>query len=117
MKDILDRLCRVPGVTGVIAVSEDGLVIAAQTGLGDRAAEEAAAAVLGNLGRALEGAAERLGRGAFRQLVVSGAGGRAVMVPSGPGFLVAILDPGANLGLIHLELGTAAAEAGRGMRL
>jgi hypothetical protein len=68
----------VPGVTGVIAVSEDGLVIAAQTGLGDRAAEEAGAAVLGNLGRALEAAAERLGRGAFRQLVVSGAGGRAV---------------------------------------
>jgi uncharacterized protein len=117
VKEILGRLCRVQGVTGAMVVSSDGLVIAAETGLGGRAAEETAAAVVGNLGRAVKPALERLGRGEFKHLVVSGAGGRVVMIGSGPGFLVALLDSGANLGLVQLELGAAAAEAGREIRL
>jgi predicted regulator of Ras-like GTPase activity (Roadblock/LC7/MglB family) len=117
VKEILERFCRVPGVTGAMAVSPDGLIIAAQTALGDRGAEETAAAVAGNLGRTAGPLLERLGRGSFKHLVISGAGGRAVMVGSGPGFLAALLDLGANLGLVQLELGAAAAEAGREMRL
>lgn len=113
MKQLLAKLCRVPGVTGAMAVSADGLLIAAETGLGGRAAEETAAAVAGNLGRSVGAALERLGRGAWKHLVVAGAGGRAVLVAAGPGYLVALLAPDANLGLVQLELGAAAAEADR----
>ncbi|HOX05571.1 MAG TPA: roadblock/LC7 domain-containing protein [Planctomycetota bacterium] len=117
MKQILERLCAVPGVSGAMAVSPDGFIIAARTALGGAPAEETAAAVLGNLGRSLGQAAAKLGRGAVKHLVVSGAGGRAVLAPAGPGFLVATVDTAANLGLVHLELAAAAAEAGREMRL
>ena len=117
MKEILSRLCQVPGINGALAVSAEGLLIAAQTGLGDRSAEETAAAVIGNLGRSVSVALERLGRGSFKHLVVSGAGGRAALVASGPGYLVALLAPDANLGLARLELGQAAIETARKMTL
>jgi predicted regulator of Ras-like GTPase activity (Roadblock/LC7/MglB family) len=117
VKEIVARLCRVPGVTGAMVISPDGLLIAAETGLGGRAAEETAAAVVANLGRSVGAVLGRLGRGAVKHLVVSGAGGRAVLVAAGPGYLAALLAPDANLGLVQLELGAAAVEAGRDIKL
>ena len=117
MKEILAGLCRVPGVSGAMAVSSDGLLIASQTELGGKDAEEAAAAVAGNLGKVVGPVLQKLGRGELKHVVVSGAGGRVLLVGSGPGCLVALLEPDANLGLVQLELGAAAVEAGREMRL
>jgi len=117
MKEILSRLCRIPGVTGVLMVSSDGLLIAGETSLSDRAAEEAASAVVGNLGKSVTGTLERLGRGKIKNLVVSGAGGRAAMARAGDSFVVALLEGESNLGLIQLELGAAANEAARNISL
>ena len=113
MKEILKGLCRVPGVSGAMAVSGDGLLMAAQTGLGSREAEETAAAVAGRLGRSAGAALGRIGWGELKLLVVSGVGGRAALVNAGPGYLVALLTADANLGLAQLELGASAVEAGR----
>ena len=117
MKEILSRLCRLPGVTGALLFSGEGLLIAAETGLGDRSAEEAASAMVGNLGKSAAGALERLGRGEFKHLVVSGLGGRAALARAGSSCLVALLEGEANLGLIQLELGAAANEAARKISL
>ncbi|MHC4916604.1 MAG: roadblock/LC7 domain-containing protein, partial [Planctomycetota bacterium] len=53
MKDVLANVCRLPGVTGALLVSGDGLLITANSGLGAREAEEAAAAVVANLGKSV----------------------------------------------------------------
>lgn len=117
MKEILSRLCRLPGVAGALMVSADGLLIAAETGLGDRAAEEAASAVVGNLGRTAASTVERLGSGELKSVLLSGAGGRAALARAGAAYLAALLESEANLGLIQLELGGAANEAARNISL
>jgi predicted regulator of Ras-like GTPase activity (Roadblock/LC7/MglB family) len=117
VKDILARLCRVPGISGTMMVSADGLLVASQTSLGGRESEEAAAAVAGNLARGARTAIERLGRGELKHLTVSGPGGRAVLVASGSGYLVALVGSEANLGLVQLEIAAAAVEASRKMIL
>ncbi len=117
MKEILSRLCRIPGVTGVLMVSPDGLLVAAETSMAGRAAEEAASAVVGNLGKAVTSTLERLGRGKIKNLTISGAGGRAAIARAGESFVVALLESESNLGLIQLELGAAANEAARNISL
>jgi predicted regulator of Ras-like GTPase activity (Roadblock/LC7/MglB family) len=117
MKEILSRLCRMPGVNGVMMVSGDGLVIAAETGLGGRAAEETTAAVLSGLCRAVSLALGRLGRGELKSLVLSGAGGRTAVTRAGSAYLVALLDNEVNLGMVQLEIGAAANEAARNISL
>jgi predicted regulator of Ras-like GTPase activity (Roadblock/LC7/MglB family) len=117
VKQILARLCRLPGVTGALMVSSDGLLIAAETGLGNRAAEEAACAVVGNLGRTVGTTLQRLGRGELKNLTLSGGGGRAAVARAGSAYVVALLESETNLGLIQLELGAAANEAARNISL
>lgn len=113
--DLLSNLCRTPGVTGAMMVTAEGFLVAAETGLGGRSGEETAAAVVANLGKGTTSALKRLERGEIKHLVVTGAGGRLVMVRAGPGYLVALLDSEANLGLAQLELAGAAVEAARKM--
>lgn len=117
MKEILDRLCRTPGVTGAVLASDDGLLICASSGLGDRQAEELAAAVVGALGRAVNAAVSGLGGGGFRSVQLAGVGGRAMLLRSGDAFLVALLDNHVDMGVVHLELGAAANEAARSISL
>lgn len=117
MKEILARLRRIPGVNGAMMVSADGLLVASETRLGGKESEEAAAAVAGNLARGARAAIERLGRGNVKHLTISGPGGRAVLVASGSGYLVALVDSDVNLGLIQLEISAAAVEAARKMIL
>ena len=113
--ELLSRLRRVPGVAGAMMVTAEGFLVAAETGLGGRSAEETAAAVVANLGKGVGGALQRLGRGELKHLAVSGAGGRLVLVRAGSGYLAALLDNEANLGLAQLELAGAAVEAARKM--
>lgn len=113
MNEILKRLRRLPGITGAILAGDDGMLIAAETGLGGRQSEETAAAVVGTLGRSVREALGRLGRGELKGAVLSGPGGRAALVAAGPGYLLATLAPDTNLGLARLELAASAAEAAR----
>jgi predicted regulator of Ras-like GTPase activity (Roadblock/LC7/MglB family) len=117
VKEILSRLCRIPGVEGVLMVSSDGLLIAAQTGLGGKAADETASAMVGNLCRSVSVALQKLGRGELKNVCVSGAGGRIAVARAGTAYLAAILDGEINLGLLQLEVGAAANEAARNISL
>jgi predicted regulator of Ras-like GTPase activity (Roadblock/LC7/MglB family) len=117
VKEILARLCRLPGVRGALIVSGDGLLVAAETGLGDRAGEEAASAVIGSLCKAVSTTLERLERKELKALMISGDGARAAVATAGNAYLVALLESETNLGLIQLELGAAANEASRSISL
>lgn len=117
MKEILSRLCRMPGVSGVLMVSADGLLIASESGLGGKAAEETASAMVGNLCRSVSAALEKLGRGQLKNVCVSGAGGRVMVARAGGAYLAAILDGEVNLGMLQLEVGAAANEAARNISL
>jgi predicted regulator of Ras-like GTPase activity (Roadblock/LC7/MglB family) len=117
LKEIIARLRRIPGVTGVMMVSADGLLIASETSLGNRAGEEAAAAIVGNMARTVSSTLDRLDRGGVKNLTLSGAGGRAAVARAGEAYVVALLQSECNLGLIQLELGAAANEASRNISL
>ncbi|MFF5505438.1 roadblock/LC7 domain-containing protein [Streptomyces roseolus] len=92
---------RLPQLTGALAASVDGLVLAHDTV--DGAAESVAAltaAALG-VGRRLT---ESTGRGGFRELLVRGEDGYvATYAAGGSAVLTLLTGPRVNVGRLHLE--------------
>ncbi|MFI7498204.1 roadblock/LC7 domain-containing protein [Streptomyces sp. NPDC049687] len=98
----LHRLrARMPQLTGALAASADGLVLARD--MPDVEAEALAAltaAALG-VGRRM---ADLAARGEFRELLVRGAGGYVATYAAGPSAVLTLLaDDRANVGRLHLE--------------
>ncbi|MEU9036119.1 roadblock/LC7 domain-containing protein [Streptomyces sp. NPDC048352] len=103
--DILAELrrlrARVPQLTGVLAASADGLVLAQES-----AATEAES--LAALTAAALGVAQRLsdctGQGGFRELLVRGEHGYVATYAAGDtAVLTLIAEPRVNVGRLHLE--------------
>ncbi|GAA3384823.1 hypothetical protein GCM10017750_60860 [Streptomyces racemochromogenes] len=103
--DILAELrrlrARVPQLTGVLAASADGLVLAQESAAGE--AESLAA-----LTAAALGVAQRLsdctGQGGFRELLVRGEHGYVATYAAGDAaVLTLIAEPRVNVGRLHLE--------------
>lgn len=92
---------RVPQLTGALAASVDGLVLAQDTG--DVEPEGVAALTAAALGVAvrLTGAT---GRGGFRELLVRGEHGYvATYAAGGTAVLTLLAEPRVNVGRLHLE--------------
>ncbi|MBB0232728.1 roadblock/LC7 domain-containing protein [Streptomyces calidiresistens] len=103
--ELLDELrrlrARVPGVTGVLAASVDGLILAHDTV--DPEPESTAALTAAALGVALR-LADNTGRGAFRELVVRGDHGYVATYAAGPNaVLTALAGANTNVGRLHME--------------
>ncbi|HXQ27779.1 MAG TPA: roadblock/LC7 domain-containing protein [Gemmatimonadales bacterium] len=100
----LDLVTRVPGVRGALIVSGgDGLVVAEQLieGLKGPAVAALAASLAARFGRAMQAAG--VGAGVFWHLQC--AEGALLAVPAASGTLVvAVAEPGVNVGLVRLEL-------------
>ncbi|NJQ00588.1 roadblock/LC7 domain-containing protein [Streptomyces zingiberis] len=112
--EILDELARlrarVPGVTGVLAASADGLVLA-QDGAGEEA-EGVAALTAAALGVALR-LADATGRGAFRELLTRGEEGYVATYAAGSSAVVTVLaGPRVHVGRLHLEARRCGARIG-----
>ncbi len=108
----LDRVTRVPGVRGALVVAaSDGLVVAEQ--LMDGVDGQAAAALTGSLIGRLARTAESAGLRPPAFMHLRGAAGSILAAP-GPEdlVLVAVVGPGANLGLARLEMIEAAGRLG-----
>jgi uncharacterized protein len=92
---------RMPQLTGALAASADGLVLAQD--MPDVEAEALAAltaAALG-VGRRM---ADLAARGEFRELLVRGAGGYVATYAAGPSAVLTLLaDDRVNVGRLHLE--------------
>ncbi|ORT58653.1 roadblock/LC7 domain-containing protein [Streptomyces sp. CB03238] len=93
---------RVPQVTGALAASADGLVLARDTADAD-AAEGVAALTAAALGVALR-LTEATGQGGFRELLVRGEHGYvATYAAGGSAVLTVLAEPRINVGRLHLE--------------
>ncbi|AEW98872.1 roadblock/LC7 domain-containing protein [Streptantibioticus cattleyicolor] len=101
--DELRRLrARLPGLTGSLAASSDGLLIAHDTTAPAEAESLAAlTAVALEVGRRLTGTT---GAGAFRELLVHGTEGYAATYAAGTTAVLTVLaGPRANVARMHLE--------------
>ncbi|MFE9399529.1 roadblock/LC7 domain-containing protein [Streptomyces flavidovirens] len=112
--EVLDELrrlkARVPHVTGALAASVDGLVLAQDTPAVE--AEGVAALTAAALGVAMR-LTEATGRGAFRELLVRGDDGYVATYAAGSSAVLTLLaEPRANVGRLHLEARRASARIG-----
>ncbi|MET9430083.1 roadblock/LC7 domain-containing protein [Streptomyces sp. NPDC003036] len=103
---------RLPQLTGALAASADGLVLAHDTG-GDTGIAEGVAA----LTAAALGVAQRLtdatGQGGFRELLVRGEEGYvATYAAGGSAVLTLLAEPRVNVGRLHLEARRSSARIG-----
>ncbi|MFE2377643.1 roadblock/LC7 domain-containing protein [Streptomyces sp. NPDC059398] len=103
--EVLDELrrlrVRVPLISGALAASADGLVLAQDTTSAE--AESVAALTAAALGVA-QRLTETTGQGAFRELLVRGEHGYVATYAAGPSAVLTLLaQPRINVGRLHLE--------------
>lgn len=101
---------RLPQLTGALAASIDGLVLAHDTV--DAEAEGVAALTAASLGVA-QRMTESTGQGGFRELLVRGEGGYvATYAAGGSAVLTLLAEPRINVGRLHLEARRSSARIG-----
>jgi predicted regulator of Ras-like GTPase activity (Roadblock/LC7/MglB family) len=101
LKVQLDDFLKVPGVNTVVIVDQDGFMI---EGVGRSEAEAAGAAIASSMQSCMK-LGQELAAGALRQGMLEYE--EAVLVTAGLGtlaLLCVLCDPGANLGMIRLEV-------------
>ena len=105
----LDFVTRVPGVRAAMLVSgDDGLIVAEQLMEGVKGS--AVAALAASLATRLRRAMESAGLGISQFWHLQAEQGSLLVVPTATGILVvAVTEPGVNVGLVRLELLRAAA--------
>ncbi len=108
MKEVLDRLSRLRGVSGALLVSlDDGLIVAeaSMDGVDGQAVAALTASLRARLGAAMKAA--RLDQPSFVHLAAER--GALMAVPAGNDLLVvAVADANVNVGLARVELLQAA---------
>lgn len=105
----LSRLTRADGVQGAMVVdSEAGVAVASELAAGVR--ETALAAMAGSLFGRTADASQSSGFGAVRLLQLDADRGHVIVAAAGPLLVVALTEPGAQLGLVRVEAKRAAKE-------
>ncbi len=103
---VLNELrANVPEVTASMVASTDGLAIAHNMTTGDPARMAAMVATALGLGKRI---CDSFGGGAFNETSITGETSQVYVYSAGRGVLALIAQPGANVGLIHLEARAAA---------
>jgi predicted regulator of Ras-like GTPase activity (Roadblock/LC7/MglB family) len=101
---INDFIQRVPGVAHGVAVSADGLVIAASSSLPDDRADQLAAVTCG-LFSLTDGAARVFEGGRVTETIVEMEAGTMMLMAVGDGSMFALLaEPGSDLGQVGYEM-------------
>ncbi|WP_433547334.1 roadblock/LC7 domain-containing protein [Streptomyces sp. CA-294286] len=113
--EVLEELrrlrARLPSLTGAVAASVDGLVLAGDTAPGVEP-EGVAALTAAALGVSVR-LADATGQGAFRELLVRGAEGYvATYAAGGSAVLTLLAEPRVNVGRLHLEARRTGARIG-----
>ncbi|MEV0963376.1 MULTISPECIES: roadblock/LC7 domain-containing protein [unclassified Streptomyces] len=109
--DELHRLrTRLPQLTGALAASVDGLVLARDTP--EAEAETVAALTAAALGVAVR-LTEATGQGRFRELLVRGESGYVATYAAGTAAVITVTaEPRVNVGRLHLEVRKTGARIG-----
>lgn len=104
---------RIPGVTSVVVLSTDGLVLAVSELL-PRDTAETLAAVTSGLTSLTAGAARHMGAGTVNQVIVEMDGGFLFVTTISEGSALAVLcGPEADIGQIGYEMSTLVARIGQ----
>ncbi|MFO7893573.1 MAG: roadblock/LC7 domain-containing protein, partial [Longimicrobiales bacterium] len=104
-----NRLTRAAGVQGAMVVdAEAGVAVASELAAGVQ--ETALAAMAGSLFNRTADASRSSGFGAVRLLQLDAEEGHVVVAGAGPLLVVALTEPGAQLGLVRVEAERAAGE-------
>lgn len=104
---VLDRLTRADGVQGVLVVdAEAGVAVASDVTVDVR--EHALAALAGSLFSRTADASRTSGFGDVRMLQLDAAAGHVIVAGAGPLLVVALAEPGGQLGLVRAEAERAA---------
>ncbi|MFI6323563.1 roadblock/LC7 domain-containing protein [Nonomuraea sp. NPDC050556] len=92
---------RAPEVSGSVACTVDGLMLACDGSDDTSERTSALAAAVLSLSRRMS---EMAGRGVLEETLMSGTAGFAAFYPAGPTIVLTVLaEPGTNLGLLRLE--------------
>lgn len=108
MYRVLGELNKTTGIIGSMIVGLDGIVIAADlgTGLQDETLGALAASIMATARKSME----RLGKNPLRQVTVEADNAKIFLMDVGIGLLVAVTEPGVNIGLVRLEIKNAASQ-------
>jgi len=104
---------RIPGVSSVVVLSTDGLVLALSERIG-RELAETLAAVTSGLASLTAGAARHMGAGNVNQVIVEMDGGFLFVTTISEGSALAVMcGPDADIGLIGYEMSVLVARIGQ----
>jgi predicted regulator of Ras-like GTPase activity (Roadblock/LC7/MglB family) len=102
MEEILAQVNRVRGIGGCLLVSADGLPMASALRSGTD--ESDLSATVGELIGAAVRMNQHLGLGAMVSFNAISEQGGLLLVATGPAFIVLLIDTGANLALLQIEV-------------
>ena len=101
----LDTLTRVRGVLAALAATEDGFPLAARL-YGEHDGEALAAAAAA-IARSSSAVLARLGRGELEVAILETSKLTLLVRKVSPGYLLVVVEPGANVGLVVAEMNRA----------
>ncbi len=108
MERILAELNKAPGILGSFMVGRDGIVIASDFASGIN--DELMGALASSIINTTEKAAEKLSQGTVESIVLEAQKNKLLFLNTRVGFLVVLTTDEANLGLVRVEMKSAASK-------
>jgi predicted regulator of Ras-like GTPase activity (Roadblock/LC7/MglB family) len=106
MYDILNELNKTAGISGSMVVGQDGIVIAAD--MNTQLQDEAVGALAASIVSTVKSSMERLSNEGLKQITVEASKGKLFLTDVGIGILAVTAEPQVNVGMIRLEIKSAA---------
>jgi predicted regulator of Ras-like GTPase activity (Roadblock/LC7/MglB family) len=106
MYDILNELNKTAGISGSMVVGQDGIVIAAD--MNTQLQDEAVGALAASIVSTVKSSMERLSNEGLKQITVEADKGKLFLTDVGIGILAVTTEPQVNVGMIRLEIKSAA---------
>ena len=106
MYKILEELNKTAGINGSMIVGQDGIVIAAD--LNSQLQDEAVGALAASILDTVKKSMERLSNEGLKQITVEASKGKLFLSDVGIGILAVTTDPLVNVGMVRLEIKSAA---------
>ncbi len=106
IREIVAALTKISGVLGALLTSQDGMTIAAE--LSEGLNDSRVSAMAAEVGRTTDESLDRIGHGPMGYAMFDAERGKMFLSNAGKGFLVVLADHSVNLGLLRLEMRTAA---------
>jgi predicted regulator of Ras-like GTPase activity (Roadblock/LC7/MglB family) len=106
MYDILNELNKTAGISGSMVVGQDGIVIAAD--MNTQLQDEAVGALAASIVSTVKSSMERLSNEGLKQITVEASKGKLFLTDVGIGILAVTTEPQVNVGMIRLEIKSAA---------